>query len=135
MAKRTKPAHANSLAALKAHEIKPGEVRNPQGVNRKQPWSERWAAKGEQLLSATENGEKVRLQFKLGPDATWADAIVERIAVDAVQGDHGPAQSMIDRVEGCAPRRMEISTPAGKHLRITVKYDRKTLRPTTEDEL
>jgi len=130
--KRKTKVNARSLANLQP--AKPGEIKNPLGINRKNPISDRHAHRAEELLSASPVGEKLRVKMELPTTATWADAYTFRAAVDAASGDVSALREITDRVEGTSSRRLEISTPAGRHLRISVKYDRTTPRPLSEDE-
>ena len=120
--------HPNSLANLKKHQVKPGEIKNPTGINRKFPWTERWAALGEKLLKDSKRGEKIRVEFDLPETATWADAIIFRTAIEGVMGNFSGAANLIDRQEGRAPQRIELSGPNRQILNIRITHDRKPNR-------
>ncbi len=131
-----KGKHPNSLAALKKHQVKKGQILNPAGVNRKRPWSEELLLESDTLLSESEDGEKIRLLLKLPADATWKQAGA-RVMVRSGVGrrDLAMLRECMDRIEGTPARKMEISTPGNKVLRIKVVYDRVVPRgPISEDE-
>ena len=94
--------HPRSLANLKP-PIKPGEVRNPMGVNRKRRWTERYAQRSEDRIP-----EKLRVKFNrevgeevLVKGSTWADAAVLRRFIEALTDGGTPAAKEIaDRTEG-----------------------------------
>ena len=64
--KRTHKMSPNSLANLQP-PIQKGEVRNPTGINRKRPYTDRLFVHGEELLTATDEGEAIRKVLKMGP--------------------------------------------------------------------
>ena len=94
---------AQSLANLKP--AKPGEVRNPLGINRKRPWTETYSAMSESTLP-----EKIRLKFNLemgeevlAKGATWRQASVLRRLLETLEsGGTPPAKEIVDRIEGKA---------------------------------
>jgi hypothetical protein len=94
--------HPKSLANLKP-PIAPEEVRNPLGVNRKRPWTERYSKFSEQPLP-----EKIRAKFNLemGEEvlpkgATWADASTVRRLLETLESGGTPAaKEIVDRIEG-----------------------------------
>lgn len=100
--KHPRGKHPKSLANLRP-PAQPGEVRNPLGINRKRPWTERYAARSEAPIP-----EKLRLEFnlKMGEEvlpkgSTWADAAVLRRHMDALTDGGTPAAKEIaDRIEG-----------------------------------
>jgi hypothetical protein len=118
--------HPNSLANLKPAMIQPGEVRNPLGINRKRPWTDRYYERSEGPLP-----EILRRQFNerlgmevLPPGSTWADAGTLRQHMDAMmEGGTKAAKEIADRIEGKPPQRMEISGPEKKEITIRVKFD------------
>jgi len=117
------PVNEKSLANLKP--AKPGEVRNPLGINRKRPWTDRYYQRSEEKIP-----EILRIQFnqKLGaevlPDgATWADAATLRRFMDAImEGGTIAAKEIADRIEGKPPQRTEITGPERKEVTIKVVY-------------
>lgn len=100
--KHTRGKHPKSLANLKP-PAQPGEARNPLGINRKRPWSERYAIRSELPIP-----EKLRLEFnlKMGEEvlpkgSTWADGAVLRRHMEALMDGGTPAAKEIaDRIEG-----------------------------------
>lgn len=81
--------------------VKPGEPgRNPLGINRKRPLTERMAAHSELLLTASEFGESLRIKLGLPETATWADASVHSLMRKAADGDLGAIKEIADRIEG-----------------------------------
>src|ERR1700733_10144463 len=91
--------NAKSLANLKL-PIKPGEIRNPLGINRKRPYTERLIEYSEALLSASAFGEKVRKSLKLPKNATCADAVVVGLLRMALNGNLAAIKEIMDRIEG-----------------------------------
>lgn len=91
-----------SLANLRP-PIKPGEVLNPSGVNRKGPWTETYSEIGERLYP-----EVLRRKFNkeigaevLLPGATFREAIAVRRLLEATQiGGTSAAKEIVDRIEG-----------------------------------
>jgi hypothetical protein len=111
-----------SLANLKP--VKPGEVRNPLGVNRKRPYSDRYYAQSEELLSASEDGREILRLLKLPETATWADAAVRRLMREALKGNIAAIREMADRIEGKPPQRLEITArPAKVETTIVIKHE------------
>jgi hypothetical protein len=111
-----------SLANLKP--AKKGEVRNPQGINRKRPWTDRMFQHGEELLEATDEGKQIRKALKLPDTATWADAAVRRLMREALKGNIQAIKEMADRTEGKPPERIEIAGVQRQEININVKFDR-----------
>src|SRR5215469_5607254 len=102
MSKKKKPRknlHPNSLKNLRP-PWKPGEVPNPGGINRKRPYTDRMFAKGEELLSVSTEGEKIRKKLKLPETARWADAAIQSLAIKAARGDLAAIKELADRIEG-----------------------------------
>jgi hypothetical protein len=116
--------HPASLKNLKP--IQKGEVRNPQGINRKRPFTDRMYELTEQLLNQTPEGRKIQKKFNLPEGSTWGDAAVRRLMMEAVDGGSIPAvKEMADRIEGKAPERLEISGPEKKEITIRIIHDSK----------
>ena len=120
------PHHANPKGLANLRPAKPGEVRNPLGINRKRPWTDRYYERSEGPLP-----EVLRLQFnqKLGmevlpPGATWADAGTLRAHMDAImEGGTIAAKEIADRIEGKPPQRKEITAPVRTEVTLVVKYE------------
>lgn len=124
--KKAKPQHAvkkESLANLKP--AKPGEVRNPLGINRKRPYTDRMYQKSETLLALSKWGEKKRKELELPLTATWADAAIEELNRKAANGDIQAIKEQADRIEGKAPERLEISGPEKKEITVRIIHDQK----------
>ena len=115
--------HPNSRAKLKP--IKPGEVRNPLGINRKRPYTDRMYAHSEQLLCLSKWGEKKRKSLDLPEAATWADAAIEELNRKAADGDLAAIKEQADRIEGKAPERLEITGPERKEITIRLIHENK----------
>jgi hypothetical protein len=100
--KKKRKMNPQSLANLRP-PIKPGEVLNPLGVNRKRPWTERYAQRSEDPIS-----EKLRVKFnrEVGEEvllkgSTWADAAVLRRFIEVLtEGGTPAAKEIADRTEG-----------------------------------
>jgi hypothetical protein len=120
--------HPNSLANLKPAMIQPGEVRNPLGINRKRPWTDRYYERSEGPLP-----EILRRQFNerlgmevLPPGSTWADAGTLRQHMDAmVEGGTKAAKEIADRIEGKPPQRVEIQGTERKEVTLIVRYEKR----------
>src|ERR1700726_2342103 len=98
-----------SLANLKP--IKPGEVRNPLGINRKRPWSDRYSQRSEDPIP-----EKIRRQFnhQMGQEVlakgwTCAEAaVLRRHREGLIDGGTPAAKEIADRIEGTPPQSRKI---------------------------
>jgi hypothetical protein len=101
-----------------------GEVRNPKGINRKRPWTDRMFAQSEELLIKTQAGRAILKKLKLPESATWADASVWKLILKAAAGEISAIKEMADRIEGKAPERLEISGPERKQVTIRLIHDR-----------
>lgn len=114
-----------SLANLKP--AKPGEVRNPKGINRKRPITDRYFERSELPMP-----EILRQQFnqKLGvevlaPGATWAEANALRRWMDTLlEGGERSSKEIREAIEGKAPQRLEITGPERKEITIRLIHDR-----------
>jgi hypothetical protein len=118
------PRGKNPRSLQNLKPIQKGEVRNPEGINRKRPYSDRMFAHSEELLEATEEGKKICEALKLPEDATWADAAVRRLMREALKGNIAAIKEMADRIEGKAPERLEITGPERKEIVIRLIHDR-----------
>jgi hypothetical protein len=102
--KHRRGQHPKSLANLKP-PAQSGEVRNPLGINRKRPWTDRYAQRSEDLLPEK---LRVKLNHEVGAEAlpegsTWADAAVLRRFIEAsANGGTPAAKEIADRAEGKA---------------------------------
>jgi hypothetical protein len=109
-----------SLANLKP--AKRGEARNPLGVNRNRPSSDRYFAIAEEVMP-----EKLRKAFNkeagaelLKPGATWGDADAYGQFLQAAKAKVNAARAVADRVEGKPPQRLELTRPDKKIITIRV---------------
>jgi hypothetical protein len=108
------PVSEKSLANL--NPAKPGEVRNPVGVNRKRPWTDRYYKNPLPNLIRVKFNEKMGAEV-LEPGATLADVGTLRTHMDAImEGGTRAAREIADRIEGKAPHRLEISGPERKEI-------------------
>ena len=117
-----------SLANLRP-PWKPGEVPNPLGVNRKRPWTERYAKLSESPLP-----EKIRLKFNLDlgeevlkPGASWAEASTIRRMLETLEGGGTPAaKEIVDRIEGKSFTYEEERVDAKEaHVYLVVSDDKR----------
>jgi hypothetical protein len=105
------PVTAISLANLRP-PAKPGEVRNPLGINRGRTYSDRY-----EELALGPLPEKIRLKIneQLGEElllqgATWAQANALRRHIGAVvEGNTADAKELREAVEGKPMQRMELT--------------------------
>lgn len=105
--------------------VKKGEVRNPLGINRKRPYTDRMFAHSEELLRQSKAGEKIRKKLQLPETATWADAAIRQLNIKAADGDIPAIKEQADRIEGKAPERLEITGPERKEITIRVIHEKK----------
>lgn len=117
----------NSLANLKP--IKPGECRNPTGINRKRPITERYWEVSERPMpdAAIRQGNR-RCGFTLfHPGMTWAEGIALRAAYEAVcKGLVRPMKEIREAIEGKAPQRLEITSgPQRKEVTLVVRFEKR----------
>jgi hypothetical protein len=123
----------NSRANLKPARC--GEVRNPSGINRKRPISDRYAELSEEPLSLNliqrfNRRWKAKLLF---PGDSYARGAVMGIMMDAIFGGDVAAQrEMREAIEGKAPQRLEIGARPRTEVTVRVVYDRspKNVEPT-----
>jgi hypothetical protein len=102
------PHHSNPAGLKNLKPAKKGEVRNPLGINRKRPFTDRISQHSEELLSASKEGEQIRRALNLAPDATFADAAVKRLMRKAIQGDVKAFDQMANRIEGKPAQRIDL---------------------------
>jgi hypothetical protein len=95
-----------SLANLKP--VKKGEVRNPKGINRKRPWTDRMLEMTETILKKSAMGEEIRRKLRLPETATWSDGAVLMLMRRAVQGEVAAIKELADRTEGKVAERLEV---------------------------
>jgi hypothetical protein len=121
--------HPNSLAALGPTKIKAGEVRNPLGINRKRPYSDRHNERAEDPIP-----EMIRLKLNrraktevLKAGATWADGEVLNLHLRAaLDSDVKPIQEITNRIEGKPPQRMEIVGTQRTEITVNVRFQPRT---------
>ena len=80
---------------------KPGQSGNPSGRPRTQPISDRYAHIAEEKLP-----ENIRKKLKLGPGATYGDAIALRTFQAALEGDIAATREVREAIEGKAAIRV-----------------------------
>src|ERR1700680_3556181 len=128
--------HPNSKANLRP--ARPGEVRNPQGINRKRPFTDRDYQWSEEVLP-----EKLRARINriletevLLEGAMWADANAVRQLIEAVlKGSTAAAKELREAVEGKSPQRLDISGPERKEMTIRVVYANRPGSPSRRNEV
>src|SRR6202049_3206237 len=100
--------HPHSLANLRP--IAPGEVRNPRGINRRRPITDRYYEWSESMLPEAIR-RKINKEFHaeiLKEGATWADATAARQFHEAVmKGSTAAAKEIREAIEGRSPQRQE----------------------------
>jgi hypothetical protein len=129
------PRKINEKSLANLTPIKPGEVRNPLGINRKRPWSDRYSQRSEDPIP-----DKIRRQFNhqmgqevLPKGSTWADAAVLRRHMEALMDGWTPAAKEIaDRIEGKPPQRMEIVGTERKVVTLEVIFRKKSSQTPSE---
>ena len=80
---------------------KSGQSGNPSGRPRTQPISDRYAHIAEEKLP-----ENIRKKLKLGPGATYGDAIALRTFQAALEGDIAATREVREAIEGKAAIRV-----------------------------
>jgi hypothetical protein len=85
---------------------KPGQSSNPSGRPRMQPISDRYAHIAEEKLP-----ENIRKNLKLGPGATYGDAIAMRTFQAALEGDIAATREVREAIEGKTTIRMDDERP------------------------
>lgn len=116
-----------SLENLRAHAIKPGEVRNPEGINRgKRPFSDLYYTIGQEVLP---ENERAKLNREVGltlhrKGVTRIEASVRGLFHLAATGDAEAIRELANRLEGRPPQRLEISaTPEKIQTMLIVRYE------------
>src|SRR5260221_2766130 len=121
-------AHPNSLRNLRP-AWKPGQAPNPQGINKKRPFSDRYAEMGE-AQAPIELIQKVNKQFGkpvLAENCSWCELVTARAYLSVfLRGDTNILKEMADRVEGKAPQRLDLAIPAHSEVTLKVVYDTAT---------
>ncbi len=122
------PVNPKSLQNLKP--VKPGQVLNPTGINRKRPWTDTYSSMSESPVP-----EKIRLKFNLemGEEvlkkgACWREASALRRLLETLEGGGTPAaKEIVDRVEGKAMVYEEEKVDAKEAHVYLVVGEEKTL--------
>lgn len=125
--------HPNSIANLKP--IQPGEVRNPEGINRKRPYSDRYLELAEQEIpkKIREKLNKRAGQQVLQPGATWADAENLNLHLRATEEVNPKAvKELADRLEGKAPIRVEIQGATRTETTLEVIFRQRLSQSSSE---
>ena len=106
--------------------IAPGEVRNPRGINRRRPITDRYYEWSESMLPEAIR-RKINKEFHaeiLKEGATWADATAARQFHEAVmKGSTAAAKEIREAIEGRSPQRQEVIGPERKEVTIRVVYE------------
>lgn len=103
-----------SLANLKP--AKPGEVRNPQGINRKRPFSDLYLIDANAVVPEKWR-RKLNKQFGaplFEKGMTWAEVSTRALHAKASGGDVEAVRELADRLEGKPPKRLEITAQPGR---------------------
>jgi|SRR5215472_11227533 len=115
----------NSRANLKP--ARRGEVRNPNGINRRRPITDRYAELSDEplplnLIQRFNRRWKAKLLF---PGDSYARGAVMGTMMDAIFGGDVAAQKeMREAIEGKAPQRLELAARPRTEVTIRVVYDR-----------
>src|SRR5258708_363391 len=121
-------AHPNSLRNLRP-PWRPGQAPNPQGINKKRPFSDRYAEMG-QAQAPIELIQKLNKQFGkpvLSENCSWCELVTARAYLSVVlRGDTNMLREIADRVEGRAPQRLDLAIPAHSEVTLKVVYDTAT---------
>lgn len=117
-----------SLANLRP-PIQKGEIRNPLGISRKRPITERYWEVSERPMpdTAIRQGNR-RCGFALfHPGMTWAEGMALRAVYEAVcRGLVRPMKEIREAIEGKAPQRLEIASgPQRKEVTLTVRFEKR----------
>ena len=116
-----------SLKNLKP--AKPGDVRNPAGVNKKRPITDEYFTVSQEVISpqliARFNRSCHAKLLKVGD--TWARAVAVRAHYEAVfNASIRAMREMREAFEGKAPQRLEITGPERKEITIKLVHDRES---------
>jgi hypothetical protein len=109
--------------------IKPGEVRNPLGVNKKRPITDMYFASLQEvvpphLIARFNRSCHAKL---LRPGDTWARAIAVRACYEAaMMASIRTMREIRESIEGKAPQRLEITGPERKEITLRVLHDRES---------
>lgn len=91
---------------LEPFRFRRGESGNPGGRPKRRQWTDALERFGDQPLP-----EPVRLALKLPRSATWVDAGTVAAFRQVIKGNVQALKEVIDRVEGKAAQRIEVSGP------------------------
>ena len=110
--------------------IKPGEVRNPQGINRKLPISERHAHRAEELLSATPVGEKLRVKMEFPGGRNMGRCVGLTLGGGSspreprsTRGNHGPRRRLRTAPTGTLDARQQVAADKSRVRRSNAAAD------------
>lgn len=94
---------------LKAHQIKPGEVRNPKGRPKK-----------ELCLTSLVKEELEEILKTQGGNMTYARAFAKAWVRKAIQGHQTAMNQLLDRIDGKVPLPLEHGGKGGGPVRFNV---------------
>jgi len=110
---------------------RPGQVPNPEGINRKRPYTDRLLDQAEARLP-----EELRAKFNdsfqkqfgksdmLPPGVSYADVEVLRLHLNVLlKGDVGTASFISDRIEGKPPNRLDLVGHERQEITIRLVED------------
>jgi hypothetical protein len=126
--------HPNSLKNLRP-PAKPGEVLNPEGINRKRPFTDEYHEFAVSALPdeiRTKVNEAYQKQFGivefLKAGTTWARAQILRQEIQALLEPAVHLTSeFADRVEGKTPQRLELTGMERQEITIVVIQEQRLL--------
>jgi hypothetical protein len=128
------PSGSNPKSKANLKPAHKGEVRNPTGINRKRPYTDRHYEKAESLYP-----EKLRLKANknagteiLPPGATWADAEIVQAHMGAAKGGVAQLREITDRIEGSPPKRLEITGTEHKVVTLEVIFRKRIIQSSSE---
>ena len=119
----------HSLANLRP--ARPGEMRNPEGINRKRPITDHyWEASQEPMpMALIQRFNRKWGKGMLRARDTWARGVAVRAFCEAVfEGNIRAAKEIRESIEGKSPQRLEITTPPKTEITLRVIHDRRTPR-------
>lgn len=109
-----------SRANIEKHKIKKGEVRNPEGINKKRPLTDEYFLDLESPLP-----EKECKRLGLPAGTTFAKGQARQRNLDALQpGGYLSSKEMREAIEGRAPERLEITGTTKVETTIRLVDDR-----------
>src|SRR5258708_2697492 len=121
-------AHPNSLRNLRP-AWKPGQAPNPQGINKKRPFSDSYAMLGE-TQAPIELIQKVNKEFGkpvLAENCSWCELVTARAYLSVfLRGDTNMLREIADRVEGKAPQRLDLGIPPRTEVTFKLVHERET---------